>query len=71
MAETEKLRAVAVFSMCINAALGSGFLIIPWVYLQMGYIISLGITIWFFLVNSVNAMSIVEAHSRTEVLLRM
>ena len=71
MAEPDKLRGLAVFSMCMNNALGSGFLVIPWVFLQMGYTISIGITLWFFVVNTVNALSIVEAHSRTEVLLRM
>ena len=68
---TTGINTFTYFSMAVNCAIGAGFLIIPWVFLQLGYFTSILVSIWFFYIAAMQACHQTEAQSRVESMLRM
>ena len=68
---TSGINTFQYFSMSVNCAIGAGFLIIPWVFLTIGYLASILVSIWFFYISTMHACHQVEVHSRVESILRM
>mmetsp|Transcript_17197 Transcript_17197/g.2839 ORF Transcript_17197/g.2839 Transcript_17197/m.2839 type:complete len:83 (+) Transcript_17197:3-251(+) len=61
-----KISVMAATALMTNSCLGAGFLTIPWVFLQLGTILSIGGIILFVLISLILSFYILELCCRAE-----